>query len=125
MPETDPKTTTPASDALGDLRALTATPHPDARLLVACDRFAVLRDESLRLYRKHERGYMNRIREMRPEQDALEVEIAKTPARTAAGRRAKADVAFYMLGITGTIAQIAKSTLDDFVNADAARGDRA
>lgn len=108
--------------AITALRVLASTPHPDARLLVTCDRFAVLREERELLYRKQARGYMNRVREMAAEIDALEIEIADTPARTAAGRRAKADAAMYMLGMTGTIARIARSAMQDFINASAQEG---
>ncbi|MBV9749388.1 MAG: hypothetical protein JO157_11285 [Acetobacteraceae bacterium] len=109
-----------ASGALADLRALAATPHPDAKLLVACERFTLLKEERERLYRKHERGYMDHVRKMAPEMDALELEIANTPARTAAGRAAKGEAAMCMLSQTGTFAQIARSALRDFINHGAA-----
>lgn len=107
----------PAPAALDALRALAATPHPDARLLVACERFTLIWEEVHRLYRKRERGHMDRVRATMAEREAIEVEIANTPARTADGRAAKAEAAMHMLGMTGTIALIARSALRDFMNA--------
>lgn len=100
---------------LDTMRALAAAPNPDQRLLLTCDKWTLLREERDRLYRKQAKGYMARVWEMMHETDALELEITYTPARTAAGRRAKAEAAIYMLG-TGTIAQMACSVLHDFMN---------
>ncbi len=106
----------PEPAALDELRALAVAPNPDQRLLLTCDKWTLLCEERDRLYRKQAKGYMVRVREMMRETDALEAEIANTPARTAAGRRAKAEAAMYMLGMTGRIAQMARSALHDFMN---------
>jgi hypothetical protein len=101
---------------------MAAAPHPDARLVMACDRFMALSEECARLWRLRSRGYLKVCRSMWPERDALEVEISNTPARTAAGRLAKAEVAMHMLGTTGTIAMTARSVLHDFINATSQQG---
>jgi len=122
MPKAETKHTTNQS-AVADLCALVTAPNPDARLLLACDTFMLLCEERDKLYRQHAKGYMNRVRETTAERNALEAEIANTPARTPAGRCAKADAALYMLGATGTIAMIARSALRDFINSStSARG---
>jgi hypothetical protein len=86
----------PFSEVLRDIRARAAAPHPDAELLIACDRFEALQEERHLLYREQAPGYMKRIRETAPELDALDARIAKTPARTADGRRAKAAAASHL-----------------------------
>ena len=97
-------------DALADIRALVAAPNPDAPLLVACDRFMALHEEAHRIFRKRPKGYLQRIREvLHPELDALEAEIASTPARTPAGRCAKAIAGLAMVGGGGTIFRVARS----------------
>lgn len=103
--------------AFADLCALAAAPQPDARLIAACERFLELKEERAKLYKNEPRGYMKRVRATNKEVDDLEAEIAQTPAATSSGRHAKAEVAMHMLGMTGTIAQTARSVIRDFLNA--------
>ena len=108
---------TPLDATLASLRTLATTPNPDARLVVACERFMVLTDEAYRLHRGKGSGRMDRIRFLMNERDRLEVEIAKTPARTQMGRLAKAELALKTMGkdVEGTIWAIPCSILKDFV----------
>lgn len=94
---------------------MAATPNPDARLVVACDRFMALSEERERRWRKGGRAALKFLRELSPEIDTLEAEISQTPARSTVGRLAKAEVAMSVLARAGTIAQTARSALRDFV----------
>ena len=83
----------PVSPAVEALRALAATPHADAELLVACDRLMVLWEASHKRFRGDQRKWLAWVRETKPERERLEVLVATTPARTSDGRRAKVELA--------------------------------
>ena len=112
----------PFADTLDDMRSRAAAPHPDAGLLIACDRFEEIQDERTSLYRKQAAGYMKRIRATAPELDELEARIASTPARTADGRRAKAMAARATIGMAMGCSAITRSVLQDILNNEPSHG---
>jgi hypothetical protein len=118
MPKATRQSTTTLSspDALVGLRALADAPQPDAGLLLACDRFMILSEGSDTRCGNASPALKKRIQKAWPEMMDLEEQITKTPAMTALGRFAKAEVALRVLGSTGTIAQVARSVLRDFMN---------
>jgi len=100
------------------LRVLTTAPNPDARLLATCDRLSILWDELDQLWRHKPRGYLGRSSEIVSESDALVAELVKRPARTAAGRLAKGEIAARGIVGGGWWANLARSALADYQNAD-------
>ena len=87
---------------------------PDARLIAACDRMEVIQEERKRIWRQKGKGYLQRLRATTQEHDALEAEIAATPAMSAAGLHAKAQLALGEMP-SGGIFSLAHSTLSDLL----------
>ena len=102
----------PASCDMAELLA-SAGESPDAKLIAACDCFLYLDGYCEEEYRRKAPRALQRIRETRTERDSLEAFITETPAQTALGRCAKAEVAIILLG-GGTWANVANSVLRDF-----------
>lgn len=104
-------------DHVAALQARVAARDPDARLLAICDRMSILNDQITQNWRAKEPGYIDRNRELIHESDSLTDELVKRPARTAAGRPAKGEVA--VLGIMGQFrgSKLARSALEDYRNA--------
>ena len=104
-------------EALASLRAMAAQPHPDAALLLACDRFDDLWDYRERLYRRHAPRYLEVVREFLPEIDGLHARIASLPARTERGRIAKVSIALRDIGggtvRKGSIYEVARAVLKE------------
>jgi hypothetical protein len=115
MSETTPNSTPSRADPVASLRFTTLRPQLDAGLVRDCSRLLLLSEERDRLHRRSQAGFMKLVRATWDERNALEAKIAATPARTDIGRRAKAEMALYILTGTGTIAQIPRSMIQDFL----------
>lgn len=109
-----------AADQVAALRALTTAPHPDARLLAICERLAVIDDDLELLWRQKPPGYLKQSGAITVESQALIKELAKRPARTAAGRLAKGETAARCLMGGAGWTDLARSALMDFRNASVA-----
>jgi hypothetical protein len=83
--------------ALAELRTLAEGRTPDADLIAACERVIEVHERAVLLYRRRAPRYQAQARALYDERFRLEAIVATTPARTAAGRRAKAEVALVAL----------------------------
>lgn len=110
-------------DQVAALRALATTPHPDARLLVICERLAVILDEIHQLWRHTPPGGLERsdelfrASELSRESEPLMKELVKRRAKTAAGRQAKGEIASRSLLGGAVWTDLARSALQDYQNA--------
>jgi hypothetical protein len=104
-------------DQVAALRAPSTTPHPDARLLAICERLAVIFDELDELWRHKRPGYVARSNELTSEREPLMRELAQRPARTAAGRQAKGEIASRGMMGGAVWTDLARSALQDYRNA--------
>lgn len=108
------------------LAASVAKPSPDAALIAACEAFRHAWEETDQRVRKRGPGVGAYLRETGPARERLEAFIARTPARTALGRRVKAEAALLSLGTMGTFYELPRSALLDLLHAaDGGAGDGA
>lgn len=108
-----------AEGIVAALAASVAKPSPDAALIAACEAYRHAWEEADRRHRAGGTGKAADVREKIAERDRWEAVILGTPARTALGRRAKAEAALFFMAsfCSGPLHALPRSALLDLLHA--------
>lgn len=115
-----------AAEAVRALVDLAAAPHPDAALILACDRLSALKDEQGEIHRRRGRGHAARLHAFgaahMAEMDRLYVHIAGMRPRTMSGHRARAELALREIGSGGICGRFNHSAIRGLLDAAVGEG---